>query len=253
MKKKIVTTLLVTTLCLSLSACGVSQEEYDSLVKERDSLQNELDTVILQSEKANDDLKNISDILSYVGNDVSVSESNTIEGNVLFVNAGSGENTADITQSLMDMIGEDWFIYDYIMINQYVDGYLSASILYRVSDAQLGSCIWIDNDYNLQRYNTQFQDIEQEQESEANESNLPESNADKSKYTFSPGEYLVGKDIPAGIYDVLQIDGVGHLRIIDNDGNSKMNINDSYKNLKLEDGYSFVINTTAVYELNTAG
>lgn len=44
MKKKIVTVLLTASLCLSLSACGISQEEYDKAISEKEATQSELAT-----------------------------------------------------------------------------------------------------------------------------------------------------------------------------------------------------------------
>lgn len=42
MKKKIVIALLTVSLCFSLSACGISQEEYDKAVSEKEAAQTEL-------------------------------------------------------------------------------------------------------------------------------------------------------------------------------------------------------------------
>lgn len=44
MKKKIVAVLLTASLCLSLSACGISQEEYDKAISEKEATQSELIT-----------------------------------------------------------------------------------------------------------------------------------------------------------------------------------------------------------------
>lgn len=44
MKKKIVAVLLTASLCLSLSACGISQEEYDKAISEKEATQSELVT-----------------------------------------------------------------------------------------------------------------------------------------------------------------------------------------------------------------
>lgn len=74
-----------------------------------------------------------------------------------------------------------------------------------------------------------------------------ESKLAPQSYEFTPGAYLVEKDIQSGIYNIIKVDGIGSLTIKDENNRLKEIIRDSYNNLKLEPGYTFEISSSAKY------
>lgn len=93
-----------------------------------------------------------------------------------------------------------------------------------------------------------------ESENQTDDTVAEESIESDGAYTFSPGEYSISAegDIPPGVYDIKQLEGVGHLTLYDASGKSIESVNNSFNNLTFEDGCYFKINTTAIYQISIA-
>lgn len=113
--------------------------------------------------------------------------------------------------------------------------------------------IWCDKDRNsvLSHVWDEKNEEASESESETTESmkSDTESESQPEAFSFTPGNYLVGKDIPSGVYNVVKEDGIGSLTVRDKNDRLKEIVRDSYSNLKLESDYTFEISTSAKYSL----
>lgn len=138
MKRKIFTILLGATLALTLTACGNSTEEVDGegLVSPSESSE---DSILIQ----------IEEFLSAKFEDFDVTSGTVSEGTILYVTASESTDSTKMGEAVGELINEDWFNYDYVMMSQYVDNLFCVSSLVRCSDFQVAYHVWIDENKDL--------------------------------------------------------------------------------------------------------
>ncbi|MDB2010674.1 hypothetical protein [[Clostridium] symbiosum] len=244
-------------LALSLTACsnGVSQNEYNRLkseyeiLKEKNTeMESEYAEVLQQSDENSSSSLSQSDtsfdkVANYAYSNLigSTVTGVRVDGQkLLYITTLSGADSKVVGSQIDELLNQYWFDYDHVLWTQYV------------GDAPRIT-IWCDKDRNsvLSHVWDEKNEEASESENETTESmkSDTESESQPETFSFTPGSYLVGKDIPSGVYNVVKEDGIGSLTVRDKNDHLKEIVRDSYNNLKLESDYTFEISTSAKYSL----
>lgn len=204
--KKFTSILLAVIMSLSIISCSGSEEA--KTTKESESQES---SVL----KHLDALEKISDIIRSKFDNIQVSDGTVIDGSVLYITAGEEVDSESLGETVGDCINQKWFDYDYVLVSQYVYGYLECSILTKCDDWQIGYHLWFDNDGNI--INDPDGEIsESETEVETEENDTSETDAKpKEDMTMSQknaldraNSYLKHSDFSyAGLIEQLEYEG----------------------------------------------
>jgi hypothetical protein len=262
MKKRFI---IFPLLVLSLTACsnGVSQNEYDRLkseyniLKEKNTeMESEYAAVLQQSNEDSSSSPNQAETSFDKVADYAYSNliGSTVTGvrvdgqQLLYITTLSGADSKVVGSQINELMNQDWFDYDHVLWTQYVGDVPMITIWCDKDRNSVLSHIWDEkNGETSESENEMLVPIESET-TESMKSDT-ESESQPEAFSFTPGNYLVGKDIPSGVYNVVKENGIGSLTVRDKNDRLKEIVRDSYSNLKLESDYTFEISTSAKYSL----
>ncbi|MCR1839320.1 Ltp family lipoprotein [Murimonas intestini] len=94
-------------------------------------------------------LESISEIVQAEFKDTQLAETVNSDGSILYVTAGTNEDTEKLAEVLGQAATESWFDYDYVMLSQYYEDYLVVSILLKCDDYQMTFHAWFDDNGKL--------------------------------------------------------------------------------------------------------
>lgn len=146
MKKRLF--LLLGTLCIVLCSCGqgVSQEEYDRVVAERDDYKEALLDTSDSLNKAIEELS-IFEGLSFSESEGKNSKALIITSYLPLSNKEVGTKFEKLGQAISDKKGEEWFCYDFVFIELWnSEAGIITSIETKIDDMSLRSYQWYGNE-----------------------------------------------------------------------------------------------------------
>lgn len=254
MKKKMLLIVLSAFMLTGCSSSGVPQEQYESVVAERDEYKSQLETDKLSTNDVTEKISVEYDtLLNNLNN--SVNKKNSVEYSVIKINS---VEDFDILPSgtLLYYIGNGGTgMYDlesWAILSSEIDGDGNRIILHCQPQGSFQDEIYSTIDSILIYGNVyafiEFDDIQisdiNSEESTADTNNISELS---SPIDLSTGKYIVGEDIPSGKYDIIGIEK-GNIYVSSNGGKSANELIESiepeksvYNNIRLENGYEVEI------------
>lgn len=231
--------VLVIVLCVGmLGGCGSNQNiaSTETDLEERETerasdIMNESEKQqdiqeMSSEENTSDDLAMVESWIAEASDNIKVSESILPDGKILNIAVGSTVSGEKLGRALGQLLQQEWFTYDYIISNFWTDGKLGGTQMVECANMNIESKEW----------------------GQSEKQNTKDGSSNDETYKLSPGQYSVGKDIPAGSYNVTKTDGIGSLFVKGDDGNIEKLISDAYNNLVLNEGETLDIGTSAIYE-----
>lgn len=147
MKKRAV--LLLVILCVVLCSCGqggISQEEYDRVVAERDDYKETMPNTSDSLNKAIEELS-IFEGLSFSESEGENSKALIITSYLPLSDKEVGTKFEKLGQAISDKKGEEWFCYDFVFIQLWnSESGIITSIETKINSMELRSYQWYDND-----------------------------------------------------------------------------------------------------------
>lgn len=196
--RRIYIVIFVSLLILSGCSAGISQEDYDEVLKQKNEIEKAYVTYRLDLEESS--IKKVETELSSII-PISVSESQLQTGKKILHIWYEWNNKTDIEKKyeeipkkLTELSKLSWFDYDYIIINIWGDniGLISTAYFYGDSLDEIDSYYWLDIGEDR---------ISQSSEP-SKEHDIPEDNPN---IPLNTGKYIVGEDIPEGKYNVFGV------------------------------------------------
>ena len=220
MKRKLIIAILLVSTIMASSACGGTNtvSETGSTAK-TEATETEIKAPDTEAETKKEltSLDKVKEKFKAEFDDVDVSEAVTKDGNILYVTAGSSQDTYDLGQFLGQLSTNSWFEFRYVLFTQFKDGNPLASVLNDFgTETKSSMMVWYDDNGNMiQNIGSETESQPDASETAPEQENVPETKAEtEQKKSEAPQPNIEQSNAISKAKDYLSLTAFSHSGII---------------------------------------